>query len=216
MVFNLSDHNSIATQFLYELRDVQIQTDRARFRRNVERLGQILAYEISKNLSYEAAAVNTPVAVAEVRRLARTPMLITILRAGLPFMQGFLDVFDHADAGFIGAYREEGSGEVKIKMDYAATPPVTGREVILIDPMLATGKSVIGTLTHFITNQAPTCFHVASVIAAPEGIELVEKFARQLPCPLNIWTGAVDQGLNDKYFIVPGLGDAGDLSFGKK
>lgn len=216
MVFNLSDHNTIASQFLFELRDRNIQQDRARFRRNVERLGQILAYEISRELIYETVSVTTPVAEARVRKLARSPMLITILRAGLPFMQGFLDVFDQADAGFIGAYREEGNGEVKIKMDYAATPPLTGRDVILIDPMLATGKSVIQSLRFFTSNYKPAVVHVASVIAAPEGIRSVEEYAKDLSCPLRIWTGAIDEGLNDKYYIVPGLGDAGDLSFGIK
>lgn len=216
MVFNLSDHNSIASQFLLELRDRSIQTDRARFRRNVERVGQILAYEISKELSYETTTVATPVAEARVHKLTRSPMLITILRAGLPFMQGFLDVFDQSDAGFIGAYREEGSGEIKIKMDYAATPPLTDRDVILIDPMLATGKSIVRTLSYFMGTHKPACIHVASVIAAPEGIHFVEEFAKNLSCPLRIWTGAIDKGLNDKYYIVPGLGDAGDLSFGIK
>ena len=216
MVFNLSDQNSIASQFLFELRESQIQKDRARFRRNVERLGVLLAYEISKTLAYELVTIETPVAVAEARKLQRNPVLITILRAGVPMMQGFLDVFDQADAGFIGAYREDASGEVSIRMDYTATPPLSEREVILVDPMLATGKSVVMALNFFMSNQKPARIHVASVIAAPEGIKAIQDHAKELACPLQLWTGAIDDGLNDRFYIVPGLGDAGDLSFGNK
>jgi uracil phosphoribosyltransferase len=216
MVFNLCEQNSVASQFLFELRDKNIQYDRARFRRNVERLGQILAYEISKTLEYQKFAVETPVASAQIMKLKSMPVLVTILRAGLPFLQGFLDVFDHADVGFIGAYREEGGAEVKIKMDYVATPSLTGKEVILIDPMLATGKSVVKTLDFILTKQNVSKIHVVSLIAAPEGLAFVEKHARNLSCPVSIWTAAIDSGLNDKFYIVPGLGDAGDLSFGPK
>lgn len=216
MVFNLSDQSSIALQFLFELRESHIQKDRARFRRNVQQLGQILAYEISKTLAYELVTVTTPVTVTTAYKLKQNPILITILRAGVPMMQGFLDVFDHADAGFIGAFREEGSGEITVKTEYMAIPPVSGKEIILIDPMLATGKSMISTLDFFMKSENPARIHVASVIAAPEGIKRIQDYAKGLACPLQIWTGAIDDGLNDQYYIVPGLGDAGDLSFGNK
>ena len=216
MVFNLSRQNSVASQFLFELRDVSTQKDRARFRKNVERIGQILAYEISKNLPFRQIEVKTPVASAKLSVLNDQPVLITILRAGIPMMQGFLNVFDQADSGFIGAYREEGSETIKIKMDYAATPPLDGRNVILVDPMLATGKSLVKTLEFLTKKQMPSQIYIASVIATPEGILCVQEFARQLSVPVSIWTGAIDEGLNDHFYIVPGLGDAGDLSFGNK
>jgi uracil phosphoribosyltransferase len=217
MVFNLSDHNSVVSQFLLELRDKSIQQDRARFRRNVARIGHILAYEISKSFHYRNVTVETPVASTTISVPDTHPLLITIMRAGLPFMQGFLEIFDHADAGFIGACRDEESDEgVKIKMDYAATPSINGRQVILADPMLATGKSVVQTLEFILNKEIPQGIHVASVIAAPEGIKYVLDFGKKLPCHLRVWTAAIDQRLNEKFYIIPGLGDAGDLCFGNK
>jgi uracil phosphoribosyltransferase len=216
MVFNLSDHNSVVAQFLFELREVSIQKDRARFRKNVERIGQIMAYEISKKLPFDRVEVVTPVSRTSVSKLEQMPLLITILRAGLPFLQGFLDYFDQSDTGFVGAYRVESSDEIKIKMDYVSTPSLLGRQVILCDPMLATGKSAVNTIKHLMKNATPQKIYVASVLAAPAGIDLLLEFSRELSCPLEIWTGAIDEGLNDKFYIVPGLGDAGDLSFGTK
>jgi uracil phosphoribosyltransferase len=216
MVFNLSDYNSVASQFLFELRDTGIQRDRARFRKNVERLGQILAYEISKSLTYEKVSVQTPVTTTSAQVPAQSPVLITILRAGLPLLQGFLDMFDQADTGFLGAYREEGKEEIKIKLDYKATPSLQGKPLILIDPMLATGNSIVRALQLLIQNEMPERIHIAGVIAAPEGIERIRQFAKKASCPLNVWVGAVDEGLNEDFYIVPGLGDAGDLCFGTK
>jgi uracil phosphoribosyltransferase len=216
MVFNLSDYNSVASQFLFELRDTGIQRDRARFRKNVERIGQILAYEISKSLTYESVQVQTPITTTLAHVPAQSPVLITILRAGLPLLQGFLDMFDQADTGFIGAYREEGKEEVKIKLDYKATPSLHGKPLVLIDPMLATGNSVARVLQFLMQNETPERIHIAGVIAAPEGIERIRQFAKKTPCPINLWIGAIDEGLNEDFYIVPGLGDAGDLCFGTK
>ena len=213
MVFNLSEQNSMANQFLMELRDRILQKDRMRFRRNLERLGEVMAYEISKQLQYTTRAIETPIAKSRVNVLKEQPLLITVLRAGLPFFQGFLNFYDLSDSGFIGAYRREGLKEVSIKFDYLTSPVTGGREVILIDPMLASGKSLVDSVNHLIKRGKPTHIYIASVIAAPEGIKYI---AEQMPVPYSIWTYAIDEKLNDQFYIVPGLGDAGDLSFGTK
>lgn len=209
----LDDRPSIGSEFLRELRDKNVQGDRLRFRHNVERLGEIMAFEVSKNLVYQAVTVETPLGTKTVMMLREQPVLITILRAGLPFFQGFLNLFDKADSGFIGAYRQEGSKEIKIKVDYAATPPIVNRDLILIDPMLATGRSVIDAVDLITRKGAPRHLHLVSLIAASEGIRYVQ---RNLKLAHSIWTCAVDDKLNDQFYIVPGLGDAGDLSFGEK
>lgn len=216
MVFNLSDQNSIALQFLFELRDMQIQKDRERFRRNVERIGQILAYEISKTLSYKDQSISTPVSDVSVQIPVAHPVLLTILRAGLPFLQGFLNVFNHSDCGFIGASRMEDIQTIKINVDYSAIPPINKKTVILCDPMLATGSSMVDTLSLVCAKQKPDVLHVACLIAAPEGLEAISAFSSKVSFPVNTWVGAVDDRLNEQFFIVPGLGDAGDLSFGQK
>jgi uracil phosphoribosyltransferase len=216
MVFNLSETNSIALQYLYELRQVDVQKDRSRFRRNLSRLGQIMSYEISKQLVYKQVTVQTPLATMEAKVVHQHPVLITVLRAGIPFMQGFLDAFDDADAGFIGAFRAEGAGAPEIVMNYKAVPAIADREVILVDPMLATGRSIVTSLEKLLESGRPKCIHIASVIAAPEGIALVENFASTIDVEVKLWTAAIDDRLNELYYIVPGLGDAGDLSFGNK
>lgn len=213
MVFNLSEQNSMANQFLMELRDRILQKDRMRFRRNLERLGEVMAYEISKQLQYTTRAIETPIAKSRVNVLKEQPLLITVLRAGLPFFQGFLNFYDLSDSGFIGAYRRESLKEVSIKFDYLTSPVTGGREVILIDPMLASGKSLVDSVNNLIKRGKPTHIYIASVIAAPEGIKYI---AEQMPVPYSIWTYAIDEKLNDQFYIVPGLGDAGDLSFGTK
>jgi uracil phosphoribosyltransferase len=182
---------------------------------NIERIGRVLAYEISKTMSYKAVQVETPIEKASALVFREHPVLIPIMRAGLPFFEGFLSIFDHADAGFIGACREEGNS-ITIKLNYNATPSIKDRHVILIDPMLATGKSLVRTMQLLMEDDIPEKIDVAAVIAAPEGIEHVTDFAKSLSCPVNIWTGAIDQRLNEKFYIVPGLGDAGDLCFGVK
>ncbi len=213
MHYNLTDRDSIASRFLSELRDRSIQTDRLRFRKNLQRLGSIMAVEISKELKYADVSVDTPLGQTRTHIPEKDPVLLTILRAGLPFYSGFQDIFDRADAGFIGAYRQEGSGEIKIKLDYLATPPVEGREVILIDPMLATGRSIVDAVKTLRKNGVPSHLHVASLVAAPDGVRFL---AEHLDLPYTLWTFAVDQKLDDRFYIVPGLGDAGDLSFGIK
>jgi uracil phosphoribosyltransferase len=214
MVFNLSEQNSIANQFMAELRDKESQQDRMRFRRNMERLGEIMAYEVSKKLHYGTRIVETPLGKTRINILKQEPVLTTIMRAGLPYFQGFINFFDRADAGFVGAYREESTAELTIRTDYAMTPSLEGREVILVDPMLATGRSVAEAVNILVKKGGtPQHLHIAALVAAPEGIKLL---AQQINLPYSLWTCAIDENLNDKSYIVPGLGDAGDLSYGTK
>jgi uracil phosphoribosyltransferase len=209
----LNKQNSIGNQFLLELRDQDIQQDRERFRRNIERLGELMAYEISKVLSYQPVTVTTPLGNSSVQVPASQPVLIAVIRAGLTYFQGFQHYFGQSDCGFIGAYRKEGSDTISIKLDYLAAPTVEGRTVILIDPMLATGNSVIRSVNELLAHGTPAHVHVAALVAAPEGVKLVDE---QLKIKNSIWTWALDEKLNDQFYIVPGLGDAGDLSYGEK
>jgi len=214
MLFNLSEQNSIANQFISELRDRSIQQDRLRFRKNVERLGQIMAYEISRKLLYKQKSVETPLGTSAINLISSKPFLITVMRAGLPYFQGFLDFFDDSDCGFIGAYRrDDGASDVEIKLDYMATPSIDKREVILIDPMLATGHSFVRSVEALLKHGAPSHVYIAALVASQEGIAYISE---KLPVSHSIWTCAVDEKLNDRFYIVPGLGDAGDLSFGPK
>lgn len=212
-LINLGGYPSIADQFLSEIRDLEKQSDRQRFRNNMNRLGEIMAYEISKKLKYQAQQVTTPLATAQVSVLAEQPVLITVLRAGLPYFQGFLKYFDQADAGFIGAYRKEGETEIKINFDYLATPSLNDRTLILIDPMLATGKSFIRSVNELTRHGSPKHIHIASLITSPEGVRLLQA---NMKLPYTLWTFSVDEKLDSRYYIVPGLGDAGDLSYGEK
>jgi uracil phosphoribosyltransferase len=217
MVFNLSDHNSVANNFILELRDINVQRDRMRFRRNLERLGEVLAYEISKTLSYANSTVQTPLATCHAKKLSSAPVLLAVLRAGLPMLQGFLNFFDSADAGFIGAARNENAHEVTIRMDYLATGAIEGRDIIIIDPMLATGSSIEKTLGYILSQGTPSSINIAVAIASPEGLHRIQNFFRSNNIKSgNLWIGALDDKLNDQFYIVPGLGDAGDLSFGAK
>ena len=211
-LFVLSERQSIANQFLYELRDKKVQRDRMRFRRNMERLGEILAYEISKELVYRTTSVETPLGQGSMPLLTEQPVLITILRAGVPFHHGFLNFFDSADSGFIGAFRNEGEA-ITVTVDYASLPAVDGKNVILIDPMLATGRSIVDAHKLLMRRGTPSHVYIVSVVAAPEGIGFIRN---NLSTPYSLWTCAVDVKLNASYYIVPGLGDAGDLSFGLK
>jgi uracil phosphoribosyltransferase len=215
MIINLGEHSSIANAFLRELRDRALQQDRQRFRRNMERLGEIMAYEVSRRLDYAETAVETVLGTAQMMLPREKPVLVTVLRAGLPYFQGFLNYFDQSDCGFIGAYREEGKTDVSIKLDYQTAPSLKGRSLILIDPMLATGKSLVRSI-HSLTNfygEAPDHIHLASLIATPEGIRHVQE---HVTLPHTIWTFSIDEKLDAKFYIVPGLGDAGDLSYGNK
>lgn len=217
MVVILNHSPSIANEFLRDVRDVATQQNRQLFRHSVERLGELMAYEISKKLGYQTSVVQTPLGKAFVEVLGDQPVLITVLRAGIPYFTGFQRHFQQADCGFIGAYREETLDEsekdIFIHMDYVATPSLEGRTVILIDPMLATGKSFVKTVKAITKNGQPSYIHIASLVASPEGVALLEK---ELQIPHTIWTWSLDEKLNDQFYIVPGLGDAGDLSFGEK
>jgi uracil phosphoribosyltransferase len=213
MVFNLSEKNSIANQFIAELRNAEIQKDRQRFRRNLERVGEVLAYEISKTLDYALFEVETPLGVANVMLPAQRIVLGTVLRAGLPMHQGMLSYFDAADNAFISAYRRHHKdGSFEIQLDYVSTPDLNDCVLILCDPMLATGASVNVALQELLRFGAPATIHVATVIASTAGLDVVR---RRFP-KATIWTGAVDEELTAKSYIVPGLGDAGDLAYGDK
>lgn len=211
MTICLGDGPSIAHAFLSDLRDVSRQKDRLRFRQSVERLGSIMAVEISKGLEYHSVSVQTPLGTKNHYQLKHQPVLVTVLRAGLPYFQGFQNIFDQADCGFIGAYRQEGN-EIKIKVDYVASPDLNDRDVILIDPMLATGKSLVDAVVQLRKKGSFKKLFIASLIAAPEGIKHLEQELGDVP----IYTFSIDEKLNAQSYIVPGLGDAGDLSFGEK
>jgi uracil phosphoribosyltransferase len=212
MVFNIGTSNSIANQFLLELRDKDIQQDRFRFRENVKRLGWIMAYEISKHLSYSTQRVQTPLGQTDIA-IPAAPVLMTVLRAGLPYLEGFQAMFEQSDCGFIGAYRDEAAGELTVQLGYMASPNIEGRTLILIDPMLATGRSLLRSIAALKQWGTPDHIHFAALVAAPDGIEALQQ---AIKTPYSIWTFAVDDKLNEQFYIVPGLGDAGDLCFGEK
>lgn len=213
MLFILNKTNSIANQFLAELRDVNMQQDRLRFKRNQERLGEILAYEISKKLKYTAAEVQTPLGIANVNTPAEQPVIGTILRAGLPFQQGFMNFYDQSAGAFIAAYRKvKKSGDFIIKIDHISTPNLDDSTLILCDTMLATGQSIVQVCKELMATYTIKSLHIAAVIASTEGIEHVRA---NLP-KANLWVCAVDEEMTTKAYIVPGLGDAGDLAFGEK
>src|SRR4051794_7070598 len=190
MVFNLSEVNTIANQFIAELRDRGVQQDRMKFRKNLERLGQIMAYELSRRLSYQLQEVETPLGKSSAMLISEQPVLFTVLRAGLPFFQGFLDYYDTADCGFVGAYRKEGGEEIVIQLDYVAAPQVKDKDVILIDPMLATGKSVVQATNANLKVGMPRHLHIVSLVAVEEGIRHIE---RHVAIPHSVYTCAVDQ-----------------------
>lgn len=214
-MFVFNQQPSLANQFIAELRDVTIQQDRLRFRRNLERLGELMAYEISKTLLYQPVDVQTPLGIASTQLLRQQPVLATILRAGLPFHQGFANYFDQAENAFAGAYRGYPSAEheeFEIAMDYIVSPDLSGKSLILCDPMLATGRSLEKVYHALLRYGIPAQTHIAAIIASPEGIRYVQQ---QLP-QCHLWLGAIDDHLNEHFYIVPGLGDSGDLAFGGK
>ena len=215
MVHNLRATNSIFNQYIAEIRDIHIQGDMLRFRRNLERIGALMAYEISKDLDYEMEDVQTPLGIAKVPKLKSNIVLATILRAGLPFHQGMLNVFDKAESAFISAYRKHNKdGSFKIKLEYMAKPDLKDKILILSDPMLATGASMKLTYQAIIEDVKPKHTYLASVIASSEGVDYVKKnFSSE---DVSIWVGAIDDELTAQAYIVPGLGDAGDLAYGRK
>lgn len=213
MVVNLSQEYSLLSNWVSELRDEEIQKDRMRFRRNLERIGEAAAYEISKRLAFEEKEIETPLGTAICKVLQSQPVLATILRAGLPLHQGLLNYFDKADNAFISAYRKHNrDGSFEISLDYISCPELEGRVVIISDPMLATGSSLVKTIRFLREEGRPSEIHIVVAIACTVGIEYV---LRSEPhCKL--WCGAIDDELTAKGYIVPGLGDAGDLAFGTK
>lgn len=213
---NLSCQNTIINQYVAETRDAQYQQNRPLFRRNMRRIGWLMAYEISKTLHYKATDVRTPLGTAIVNMPADDIVIATVLRAGLPFHEGFLDVFDHAENAFVSAYRlytNSEHTEIGIKSEYMAAPTLDGKTLIIADPMLATGGSMTATYEALTRNGTPATVHIASVIATNEGITTVSK---AVPDTTTVWCAAIDGGMNEHKYIVPGFGDAGDLCFGAK
>ena len=215
-VINLSEHNSVLNQYLREIRDVDIQKDRLRFRRNIERIGEFMAIEVSKMLNYEHTDVQTPLGVAPVNTIADHLVLATILRAGLPLHQGFLNIFDNAENAFLSAYRRvNDKGELEIVAEYMAAPAIDGKTLIVVDPMLATGISMEVGYLALLRHGKPTHTHLCCAIATPKSIEYMRNALKDSD-DVTLWCAAVDPILNDKKYIVPGLGDAGDLCYGTK
>lgn len=216
-VINLSDQNSIVNQYLAEMRDKDYQKNRLLFRNNIMRIGEYEAFEISKTLDYVAKDVTTPLGVAKVNVPLGNVVIGTIFRAGLPFHQGFLNVFDHAGNAFVSAYREykdEAHHEIGVHVEYLATPDIEGKTLVIVDPMLATGISMEMGLKAILSKGTPKYIHVACVLAAPEGIAHIQKTFPE--DKTSIWCASIDKGLNEHQYIVPGFGDAGDLCYGDK
>lgn len=213
MIFDLSKTDSIANVFVAELRDEKIQQDAMRFRKNLERLGEFFAWEISKTLSYTDTKTQTPLGIAQTKQLQRQPVLATILRAGLPMQQGMLNIFDQAESAFITAYRKAHSKEpLQIQIDYISAPDLTDKVIIMADPMLATGLSMVLCCKELLSEYKIKELHIVAAIASVEGIKHVRA---NFPAA-KLWVGAIDEEMTTKSYIVPGLGDAGDLAYGTK
>lgn len=215
-VINLSENLSVMNNFMAELRDKKYQQNRRLFRNNVERIGEIMAYELSKTLEYKTKTVTTPLGTIDIPLIKDDLVVATVLRAGLPFHQGFLNVFDKADNAFVSAFRmyiNREHTEVGVHTEYIATPSVKGRTLIIVDPMLATGGSLAAAIDSLTESGKPKKIHVCCVIAAPDGIEVVKE---ALPEDSTIWCAAIDNGMNEHKYIVPGFGDCGDLCYGEK
>lgn len=213
MIHVLTEQNTIASHFIAELRSADMQQDRMRFRHNMERLGEVFAYEISKTLPYVAAEIETPLGTAETALLNDLPVLVAIIRSGLPMHQGLLNVFDQAECGFIAAYRKaKKSGDFEIHSEYINTPNLHGKNVIITDPMLATGRTMVLVCKELLDAFQVQTLHIATAIASEEGVAHVRAFVPKA----QLWIGAIDAELTGKSYIVPGLGDAGDLAYGAK
>lgn len=214
-VINLGKEDTIFNHFISEIRDVNIQNDSMRFRRNIERIGEIFAYEISKSMKFQEQDITTPLGIARERLMIEKPVLATILRAGLPLHQGMLNYFDDADSAFISAYRKhKKGGDFEINIEYMSSPDLNNRTVILCDPMIASGASMIMAMEDILNYGQPNYIHIVGVIASSEGVQYLKENA-----PIKNWTlwlGAEDSEMTSQSYIVPGLGDAGDLAFGKK
>lgn len=216
-IHHLLDGNSVANTFISELRNVDIQKDQMRFRRNIERLGEILGYELSKKLSYQSQTMKTPLGESTHQVIQNELVVCSILRAGLPLHQGLLNYFDKAENSFISAYRHHpnpyNDAEFEIKVEYLASPSLEGKTLILADPMLATGRSFVNVYKALENMGEPKDIHLVAVIGAEEGIKLLEQ---EFPENTHLWIATIDPSLNDRGYIVPGLGDAGDLCYGSK
>lgn len=214
-IHHLLEQNSVANKFIAELRDTSLQQDRMRFRRNIERIGEILGYELSKKLNYSAADVKTPLGTARLQLPEKQPVICSILRAGLPLHNGILNYFDGAENSFISAYRHHPNNDERFEIivEYLASPSLEGKTLILADPMLATGRSFVNVLQALENMGKPKEIHMVAVIGAREGIEYVQK---HFPENTHLWIATIDESLNERGYIVPGLGDAGDLCFGEK
>ncbi len=215
-VINFSEQNTVINQYMALLRDKAYQRGRMVFRHNIERIGTMMAYELSKTLDYKVKTINTPLASIDVSVPIDNIVLATVLRAGLPFHQGFLNVFDRAENAFVSAYRmytNREHTEVGVHTEYMATPSVKGKTLIIVDPMLATGGSMAAAIEALCRSGKPKTIHIACVIAAPEGIEVIKQ---TLPPDSTIWCAAIDPGMNEQKYIVPGFGDCGDLCYGEK
>ena len=214
-IHHLSDTNSVLNRFLAEIRDVGIQGDSMRFRRNIERIGEVMAYELSKTLDYRDTETRTPLGVKKTAEIQDRLVICSILRAGLPLHTGFLNVFDSAENGFISAYRHHPNHDdyFDIKVEYQAIADINGKTVLLVDPMLATGQSIVAVYQRLAERGTPKQIHIAVVVAAPQGIDYLEK---HLPDTCHLCIAAHDDSLDQHSYILPGLGDAGDLAFGEK
>jgi uracil phosphoribosyltransferase len=215
-VYQLSENNSILNQFLAEIRDVNIHNDRLRFRKNIERIGEIIAYEISKTLQYATVAVQTPLGISDIPLISDRVVLVTILRAGLPFHQGFLEIFDKAENAFVSASRKYNHDHTgfDIVVEYLSSPSIEGKTLLIVDPMLATCGSLDLAYRALLKRGEPAKIHVACIIASRQGIETCQSiFPKE---KTTVWAGAIDPDLNKLAYIVPGLGDAGDLAYGER
>ncbi len=211
----LSEENSVLNHFLGQIRNVNVQQDSMRFRRNIERIGEVMAYELSKDLQYENIEIQTPLGIKKTTKIEQKLVLCSILRAGLPLHLGFLNYFDDAENGFVSAYRHHPNNDdyFDILVEYQAVADLENKTLILIDPMLATGQSIVAVFNKLMQKGQPKEIHIAVIIAAPEGIAHLEE---HLPDSCHLWVGDLDDKLNEKKYIIPGLGDAGDLAFGNK
>ena len=214
-IVNFDETPSLMSQYMSELRDVKVQNDMLRFRRNLERIGEIMAYEISKTINYKDENVETPLGICKCQQIGENIVLATIFRAGIPFHKGFLDFFDHSQNAFVSAYRKyKEKDSFEIHIEYLASPNLDGKTLILVDPMLATGASMELSYKALLTKGTPAKIHVASVIASKAAIKYIKKkFPKETT---TVWVGAIDDEINSHSYIVPGLGDAGDLAYGIK
>ena len=215
-IHDLGSTDSVFNQIMAELRDAVIQLDRMRFRRNLERIGEIMAYEISKTFEYEEEEVTTPLGVKVIRTMKEQPVVATILRAGLPFHNGMISMFDHADSAFIAAYRKYDKNEEdsEIRVEYYSSPILDDRVLILCDPLLATGESIVKTIQGLLEDEEPKEIHIAVAVASQDGLDYVKQ-ALSLK-PVTIWVGSIDEELTARAYVVPGMGDVGDLAYGEK